>query len=230
MKVLALETATMTGSIAVVDDKRGLIAELSMNIKITHSERLMPTLDWVLRFSETTLDELDAFAVSIGPGSFTGLRIGLSTAKGLCYATGKPVVPVRTLDAFARSLPFCRHLICPMFDARRKQVYTALYKWEGYEMIKIVQESALQPDVFSQKIKEDTVFFGDGAIIYREMIQKATEGRIQTFFPPYSIMIPSASQVGEVALHLIKEGFFVDPIKVTPFYIRNSEAEDRWTK
>ena len=129
MKILALETATLAGSIAIVDDRYGLVSEVRVNLKIAHAERLMPSIQWILDASRMSIDEIDAFAVSIGPGSFTGLRIGLSTAKGLSYAAKKPIVPVPTLDAFARMLPYCSYMICPLFDARRSQVYAALYTW-----------------------------------------------------------------------------------------------------
>src|SRR4030066_1575979 len=102
MKILAIETATVAGSIAIVDDSAGLIGEVRMDVKVVHAERLMPSIEWLLKASGIQINDIDAYAVSIGPGSFTGLRIGLSTAKGFSYATGKPVVPVPTLDAFAR--------------------------------------------------------------------------------------------------------------------------------
>jgi tRNA threonylcarbamoyladenosine biosynthesis protein TsaB len=128
MKVLAIETATIAGSAAVVDDELGLIGEVRVDVRVAHAERLMPSIQWLMESSRTSIKDIDAFAISIGPGSFTGLRIGLSTAKGLAYAAKKPLVPVRTLDAFARTLPYCRHMICPMFDARRNEVYAAFYK------------------------------------------------------------------------------------------------------
>jgi len=107
MKILALETATIAGSVAIIDDNKGLIGEVRVDVKAAHSERLMPSVEWLLNASGLSINDIDAFAVSIGPGSFTGLRIGLSTAKGLAFSTGKPLVPVKTLDAFASTLVYC---------------------------------------------------------------------------------------------------------------------------
>lgn len=233
MKILALETATLTGGVSVLSDENGLIAELRLNIRVAHAERLMSAIDWILHASALSLIDIDAFAVSIGPGSFTGLRIGLSTAKGLSYSTGKPVVPVPTLDAMARTLPFCPHFICPMLDARKNEVYTALYKWEDGFCKKIVPEMAIRPQIFLKEINRyasdkggQTVFFGNGAELYRGLIEKTLFQ--SALFPPPSKMLPSACAVGEIALLAIKEGRSFDPITLTPFYIRKSEAEIYW--
>ena len=110
MKILALETATIAGSVAISDDTSGLIGEVKINVRIAHAERLMPSIQWLLESSRVTIEEIDAFAISIGPGSFTGLRIGLSTVKGFAFATNKPVVSVPTLDAFARTLAISCHI------------------------------------------------------------------------------------------------------------------------
>ncbi len=226
MKILALETATMAGSAAILDDSEGLIGEIRVNINIAHSERLMPSVEWLLNASRVSIRDIDAFAVSIGPGSFTGLRIGLSTVKGFCYATGKPVVPVPTLDAFARTLPFCPFCICPMLDARRNEVYACLYKWEGGVMKKILPETAVNPGDLLKEIKEKTVFLGEGARIYEKLIKESLRG--DAVFAPPETMTPRASTVAEIAAEKIKAGIFTDPIALVPFYIRKSEAEVRW--
>jgi len=126
MKILAIETSTMMGSVAVMD-KTQLIAEYRLNIKGTHSERLVRIIDEVLKDSGLEFKDLDGYAVSIGPGSFTGLRIGITTVKGLAFVTRKPVAAIPTLDALACNIPFSQYQICPMLDARKKEVYTALY-------------------------------------------------------------------------------------------------------
>lgn len=229
MKVLALETATTAGSIAIVNDEE-LIAEVKVNINIAHAERLMPSVDYLLNASRLSITDIDAFAVSIGPGSFTGLRIGLSTAKGFSYATNKPLVSVPTLDAFARTLPFCRHLICPMLDARRNEVYAGLYKWEGNICKKVIPETAVNPGDFLKKIKEidcsqacPAVFMGNGAEIYKKIIADAMKNN--AIFAPASKMSPSASSVAEIAIEKLKQGLIADTASLMPFYIRRSEAE-----
>ncbi len=222
MKVLALETATMAGSIALVDDE-DLIAEVKLNINVAHAERLMPSIDYLLNASHLSIKDIDAFAISIGPGSFTGLRIGLSTAKGFSYASKRPLVPVLTLDAFARTLPFCSHLICPMLDARKNEVYTGIYKWEGSQCKKIMPETAISPADLLKEIKDAAVFMGDGAKIYKKLIVDALGDN--AIFAPLSKMSPSASSIAEIAIEKLRQGITTDPVSLTPFYIRKSEAE-----
>jgi len=226
VRVLALETATTAGGIAILDDEDGLIGEVRVNIKVAYAERLMPSIDWLLKSSHISVRDIDAFAVSIGPGSFTGLRIGLSTVKGLSHATQKPVIPVPTLDAFARTLPFCEHFICPMLDARKNEIYTGLYKWDEGVCKKIITETAINPLDFLKEIKGQTVFMGDGVRIYKELIINVL-GDDAIFASP-SKMSPSASNVAEIAIERLKKGVAVDPITLTPFYIRRSEAEIHW--
>ncbi|RJQ54854.1 MAG: tRNA (adenosine(37)-N6)-threonylcarbamoyltransferase complex dimerization subunit type 1 TsaB [Nitrospiraceae bacterium] len=226
MKILAVETATIAGSVAILDDADGLVGEVRVDVKIAHAERLMPSIEWLLRSAGISINDIDAFAVSIGPGSFTGLRIGLSTVKGFSYAAGKPVVSVPTLDAFARALPFCSYVICPMLDARRDEVYAALYRWEGGACRKILPETVISPAELLRQINGPVVFTGDGVKIYSGLIQKIAGDR--AVFAPASRMSPSASTVGEIALEKLKQGIVEDPAGLAPFYIRRSEAEIRW--
>ena len=226
MKVLALETATLTGGAAIVDDSAGLIGEVRIDVKVAHSERLMPSVEWLLEASNLTIEEIDAFAVSIGPGSFTGLRIGVSTVKGFAYAANKPIVPVPTLDAMAGMFTFCPHIICPMLDARKNQIYTALYKWEGTRCEKIMPEVAADPVEFLGQINETVVLTGDGSETYRELIVSTLKDN--AVFAPATKMSPSAAAVAEIAVEKIKRGITADPVSLTPFYIRKSEAEVRW--
>jgi tRNA threonylcarbamoyladenosine biosynthesis protein TsaB len=226
MKVLALETATLAGSIAIVDDKEGLIGETGVNVKLAHSERLMPSIEWLLNASGISIKDIDLFALSIGPGSFTGLRIGLSTVKGFAFASGKSIVPVPTLDAFARTMPFCQHVICPMLDARKQEVYAGLYRWDKDSCIKIMPETAIKPEDLLKKIEEPVVFMGEGAVIYKNMISESL--KTKALFAPPSKMSPSAATVAEIAIEQINQGTTADPVSLAPYYIRKSEAEIRW--
>lgn len=226
MKILAIETATVAGSIAIVDDAAGLIGEVRVDVKIVHAERLMPSIQWLLNASNVLIKEIDAFAVSIGPGSFTGLRIGLSTVKGFSYAAKKPLIPVRTLDAFARTLPFCSHMICPVLDARKNEVYAALYKWEENNCVKVMPETALSPEELVKRIDEPVVFMGDGIKKYRELIDAGLKEN--AIYAPSSKMSPSASTVAEIAIETINQEIHTDPVSLVPFYIRKSEAEVNW--
>ncbi len=228
MKVLAIETATIAGSIAIVDDSKGLIGEVRVDVNVVHAERLMPSIEWLLKSSQVLIGEIDAFAVSIGPGSFTGLRIGLSTAKGFSFAAKKPLVPVQTLDAFARTLPFCSLMVCPMLDARKNEVYAALYRWEDDHFLKIMPETAISPEELMKRIKEPVVLMGEGTKKYRDLIASAL-GDNACYAPP-SRMTPSAATVGELAIELIRDGIETDAAALAPFYIRKSEAEMQWNK
>ncbi|MEW6714130.1 MAG: tRNA (adenosine(37)-N6)-threonylcarbamoyltransferase complex dimerization subunit type 1 TsaB [Nitrospirota bacterium] len=225
MKVLAIETATMAGSIAVIDDDT-LIGEVRINVKIAHSERVMTSVEWLLTASNLSINDIDAFAVSIGPGSFTGLRIGLSTIKGLSYAAKKPIVPVPTLDAFAWKFRFSSHPVCPMLDARKNEVYAALYNWENVECRKLIPETATAPAELLNNIKGRTIFTGEGARIYRKLIIEKLGGN--ALFASSSDMSPSASSVAEIAIEKLKEGITADPASLTPFYLRRAEAEILW--
>ena len=130
MRLLAVDTSTLTGAVALLEDDT-LVAESRLNVALTHGERLLPAIDGILAAAGWSLAELDALAVAVGPGSFTGLRIGVSTVKGLAFATGKPTVPVSTLEALAWSLPLAAHPVCPVLDARKGEVYTALFLTRG---------------------------------------------------------------------------------------------------
>ncbi|UCH81793.1 MAG: tRNA (adenosine(37)-N6)-threonylcarbamoyltransferase complex dimerization subunit type 1 TsaB [Nitrospiraceae bacterium] len=228
MKILAIETATIAGSIALYDDTSGIVGEVRINVKIAHAERLMPSIQWLLDSSRVSIDEVDVFAVSIGPGSFTGLRIGLSTVKGFAFATEKPVIAVPTLDAFARTIPYCIYQICPVLDARKDEVFTGLYRWEDNACKKIMPEKALSPERLIHEIKEQTLFTGDGITRYGDVIKEKC-GDL-ALFPPPSKMSPSASTVAEIAYDKFNRGELSDPVSLTPFYIRKSEAELNWKK
>jgi tRNA threonylcarbamoyladenosine biosynthesis protein TsaB len=235
MKVFAIETSTMLGGVAIIDDASGLIAEVRLNIRATHSERLMPGIDHLMKQSAIELSDIDVFAISIGPGSFTGLRIGLSTVKGFSFATGKPIVAVPTLEALAWNFPFCKYPVCTMLDARKKEVYAALFRWEGRGFIRLINETSLKTDRLLEGIKEiigkgerefsddKTIFSGEGAILYKDKIMELMgEGAV---FPPLDKTIPSPTNVAYLGMQKALRGEFSDPINLIPFYIRRSEAE-----
>lgn len=227
MRVLALETSTMMGSVAIMEEG-GLIAEYRLNIKTAHSERLMRTINEVLKGSGLDLKDIDGFAISIGPGSFTGLRIGLSTVKGLHYTTKRPIVAISTLEALAWNIPFSRHHVCPMLDARKKEVYTALYHYEEEGvLLRLIEEQVASPEKILAEIKDSTVFLGDGANIYRELIKELL-GPL-ALFAPKAKQLPSAANVAELGIAAIKAGKIQDPVTLVPKYIRRSEAEIKYS-
>jgi tRNA threonylcarbamoyladenosine biosynthesis protein TsaB len=227
MKVLSIETSTMLGGVSIIDEQRGLITETRLNVKTTHSERLMAVIDRILAESRLSLDDIDAFAVAIGPGSFTGLRIGLSTAKGLSYATGKPIVTVPTLEAFARNFPYTRYPVCIMLDARKGEVYAGAFRWEKDRFERLIEDSSIKPDDLLRGLKGEIVFAGEGALLYRDKILEIMKDR--ALIAPPDKMVPSAANVAMIGLERALRGEYLNASEAAPFYIRKSEAEVKWS-
>ncbi|MBU4310439.1 tRNA (adenosine(37)-N6)-threonylcarbamoyltransferase complex dimerization subunit type 1 TsaB [bacterium] len=200
MTILGIETSTMTGSIALMDEER-LIAEYTLNLRETHSSRLMPAIDRILKDASLTIKDLNGIAVSLGPGSFTGLRIGIATAKGLAQGLDIPIVGIPTLDGLAFNLSHCKDLICPILDARKGEVYCALYKngkrltkymaCELGELLKKVKSKVRSP-------KSKVVFLGDGIEICGELIKKRLGKK--AIFISKSRRLPNASSIAELGL------------------------------
>ena len=165
--------------------------------------------------------------MSIGPGSFTGLRIGLSTVKGFSYATGKPIVAIPTLEALAWNFPFCLHPVCTVLDARKKEVYAALFEWEGAGFRRALHEEPIEIEKLLANLKEkegETILFtGEGALLYRDTIMNHLAEK--AIFPPPDKMIPSPANVAYLGLKKAVRGEFSEPIRLVPYYIRRSEAE-----
>ena len=228
MRILAIETSTMAGSVALSDAGQ-LVSEYLLNIKVTHSERLLTAIDRVLEDAGIPMNKIDGFALSIGPGSFTGLRIGTSTVKGLAFAAHKPIVGVPTLDAMAENLPFTDHLVCPILDARKKEVYTALYKRtkEG-KMEKLTEDLAIKPKDLTNRIHDKVVFLGDGIDVYQELI-KENLGDLAVF-APFHLRLPRASSVAMLGLDEFRRNNTLNLAQFIPRYVRLSEAEEKYNE
>ena len=227
MYILGIETSTKTGSVAIVSEY-GVIAQYSLNIEVTHSERLMATVDRVLQDTGFTMADMDGYAVAIGPGSFTGLRIGLSTVKGLALVTGKPVAAVPTLKALAWNLPYAAYPICPMLDARKHEVYAATYRFEGSALVYDMAEAVISLSRLSERISEKTLFTGEASHLFHKDIREIFGDR--ALFAPLTAILPSAASVAEIGLDMMKSGKQADPDNLTPMYIRRPEAEVVWEK
>jgi tRNA threonylcarbamoyladenosine biosynthesis protein TsaB len=227
MFILGIETSTKTGSVAIVSED-AVIAQYSLNIEVTHSERLMSTVDRVLKDSGIVIADMDGFAVAIGPGSFTGLRIGLAAVKGLAFATGKPVAAIPTLKALAWNLPQAGHPVCPMLDARKNEVYAALYKYQGRELVQLMPEATIPLAEIANRIAGTVLFTGEASRIYQQSLEQAFGDR--AFFAPRTACLPSAAAVAEIGLGMIQKGEQIDPDNLTPLYIRRPEAEVAWEK
>jgi tRNA threonylcarbamoyladenosine biosynthesis protein TsaB len=225
MKILAVETSTMLGGLAVMDSAAGLLVEVRVNVEVALSERLMTELDHALRSAGLGVKDMDALAVASGPGSFTGLRIGLSTVKGLSFATGLPVVAVPTLEAFAWCFPYSAHPVCPILDARKKEVYAGVFQREGQEMKRLLQETSIKPRELALALRghDRVVLAGEGAALYRDELAEVLGEK--ALFAPAHLMIPAPSAVAYVGLEKALKGDYSDPVSVRPYYIRKSEAE-----
>lgn len=223
MNILAVETSTMLGGVAIANNALGVITELRINVRATHSERLMTGIDFALKQAGMAISDIDVFGVSIGPGSFTGLRIGLSAIKGFSYSTGKPVVSVPTLEAFAWNFPYSRHPVCIMFDARREEVYAAVFRWKNGGLERIVSETSIRPVDLLKSLEGPVIFAGEGALLYREAIIDIS-GSNAIFAPP-QCMVPSPANVAYLGLRKAEAGDFSEPVSLAPAYLRKSEAE-----
>lgn len=225
MRVLAIDTSTLLGGVAIVDELSGMVIEVRLNVKSTYSERLMTTIDYALKQSGYTISDMDFFAVATGPGSFTGLRIGLSTVKGFSYATRKPIVSVPTLEALAQNFPLCRYPVCTMLDARKKEVYVALFEWKDEGLVRLISEMSVKVNKALETMNEHdkVVFTGDGVILYKNEIVSFM-GEKAVFASPEK-MVPSPANVACIGLQKALRGEFSEPVNLVPFYIRRSEAE-----
>ncbi len=222
MLALSIDTTSSAGSIALVNDG-ALLAEFLFNCDINHSETIMPAIAAAFDITRCTMEDIDFFTFSAGPGSFTGLRIGAGIVKGFALATGKPVVGVSSLEALARNIPVAPRDVCPMLDAKRDEVYAALFRpAPNAGLVKVTDETVVGPGEFLKGVPRDTVFLGDGALRYSEMIRDILPG--STIAPESHCRI-RASEVGILGTEKFRRGEVLDLLTFTPVYLRKSQAE-----
>lgn len=225
MKILAIDSSGLVASVAIVTEDT-VLASYSVNFKKTHSQTLLPMAEEVLRMTETEGSELDAVAVTNGPGSYTGLRIGSSTAKGLAMVWNKPVIPVPTVDALAANLTGRGGLVCPIMDARRGQVYTGLYRFDGNRLVIVKpQICTMLSDVIGEinSRGETVTFLGDGVPVHKDTIQEQV--KVPFTFAPMHLAVQNASAVGFLACEYFRAGKTVTAAELVPDYLRMSQAE-----
>lgn len=225
MKILALDSSGLVASVAVVEDG-DLLAEYTVNYKKTHSQTLLPMLDAVVQMIQLKLDTVDAIAVASGPGSFTGLRIGSATAKGLGLALDKPLISVPTTQAMAYGLYGASGVICPIMDARREQVYTGFYRFTGGRMEVLHDQMAADIRQVIQMLGEmgqPVIFSGDGVAVYRDVIEELME--VPVCFAPAHVDRQRAGAVAALAMEYLKEGRTETAGEHRPEYLRVSQAE-----
>lgn len=223
MKVLGIDTSTMMGAVGIVEGE-DILAELRTNVAVTHSERLMLHIDGLLRSARLTLDDIGGFAVTVGPGSFTGLRIGLAAVKGLAYGTGRPVAGISSLDVLADNLPYSRYQAAPALDARKGMVYAALYRTADGAPVMLMPPSVITPDGLAETITEPTIFVGEGAYVYREYL--AARLGDKALFAPRAYGYPSGAAVAFRGLREIMAGRASALSTLAPMYIREPGARE----
>ena len=227
MKILAVDTATKVCSVAVTENKT-LLAELTLDHGHTHSTHLMPMIDDILAYCGVSMQALDGFAVTVGPGSFTGLRIGVSTVKGLAFSASKPVAGVSVLEALAYQFPFAAYPICPMIDARKGEVYAGGYAFADAELSQLWPAAALPPESAIENMPVPSLFVGSGARLYKELISEITGGR--GLFAPAGQDYTRAAAVGMLGHRMISRQQDIAPAELNPCYIRPSDAEKALSK
>lgn len=221
--ILSIESATPRGSVALVAGGI-LLAERFLPLGRTHSETFLSAVERLFVESGTGAERVGHVAVSVGPGSFTGLRVGMAAAKGFCFGWGTPLVSVPTLHALAVRFPREGATICPVLDARKQEVYAGIYRWAGGVCFRIAPDTALPPERLPEMLPDGPILFcGEGILPYRRWICDRLGAR--ALFPPAGDEFPRAAAVGVLAERLLAEGAGGDLRATVPAYLRPSEAE-----
>lgn len=225
MKILGLDSSGIVASVAIVEDDV-LIAEYTVNYKKTHSQTLLPMLDEIAKMTELDLNSIDAIAVAAGPGSFTGLRIGSATAKGLGLALKKPLIAIPTVEGLAYNLYDISGLICPIMDARRKQVYTGIYRFTDHQLKVVEDQMAVPMETVIEKLNqygEAVTFLGDGVPVFHELI--AEKMTVPYSFAPAHVNKQRAAAVAALGEIYYRQEKTETAMEHVPDYLRVSQAE-----
>ncbi|MGL5346705.1 MAG: tRNA (adenosine(37)-N6)-threonylcarbamoyltransferase complex dimerization subunit type 1 TsaB [Peptostreptococcaceae bacterium] len=224
MKVLGIDTSSLAASVAVIEDNK-LICEYTINTKKTHSQKLMPMIENMLKISEININDIDLIAVCEGPGSFTGLRIGMATAKAISHVNNLPIVTVNSLELLAGNMNLCDKKICSILDAQRTQVYTGQYKFENNELKELKNIDVMEIDALIEELKntnEDWIIVGEAVYKYIDKINEVSNIHI----PAPSHNVNKASSLCTIGMNKYNNKIDIhDCYSVTPLYIRKSQAE-----
>jgi tRNA threonylcarbamoyladenosine biosynthesis protein TsaB len=229
MIVLSIDSATESASCAILDNEK-LLGEVSLNNKKQHSVVLMPLVDSLLKNLQLTIKDIDGFVISKGPGSFTGLRIGMSMVKGLSQGSNKPFASVSSLDALAYNMAYTEGIICPILDALRDNIYTALYSFENGILVKNTDYMALHIDELIELLKDQNkavTFIGDAVDKFRDKLQESLQ---KVSFAPKHLNLARASSLGELGQKLLEDGVYDDLYTSAPIYLRKPQAEREYDK
>ena len=223
LKILAVDTSAKAASTAIVEDGK-IIAESFINTKLTHSQTMLPMVENMLRACAVSVDEIDGFAVSVGPGSFTGLRIGISLVKGLAFSTQKKCAPVSTLEALSRNVSTVGR-ICAVMDARCSQVYTATFDFDGEKYTRVTEDQAISILELEENVKKyqnDVIFVGDGAEMCYNKLKDTCKN---VLISAENVRFQRASSVAAVAEKMFSEGNAVSVDELVPSYLRLPQAQ-----
>ena len=222
MKILGIDTSSPAGSVALVDND-DVISESLLNSSKNYSDKLLIEVDAILNSSKTKLNQIDGFVITTGPGSFTGLRVGMSLLKGLILATQKPFASVNTLDAYAETVQPGPYAICPVLDARKKEVYTALYNSKNGLCVRETPDQAITPMELCDQIKKPTAFVGNGLVAYRELLSSHLRKKYMHNVPIKKLTVAASAVL--IASRDFKKNLQNNLDSLTINYIRPSEAE-----
>ncbi len=226
MKIIAIDSSGLVATVAIADGET-ITAEYTVNYKKTHSQTLLPMLDEIKKMTQLDLETVDAIAIAAGPGSFTGLRIGSATAKGLGLALEKPLIEVPTVDALAMNLWGTTDVVCPIMDARRDQVYTGFYEFDENNRLNVLHEQFADDILAVTKMLNDinrpVTFLGDGVPVYKDKIEESATVPVR-FAPPH-MSRQRAGALAFLAMQYFEEGRVVSAADHKPEYLRMSQAE-----
>ena len=231
MRILAIDSSGLVATVAVVEEENEIsktIAEYTINYKKTHSQTLLPMLDEIVKMTDMNQDTIDAIAVAGGPGSFTGLRIGSATAKGLGLALKKPLIHIPTVDGLAYNLCYTDRIICPIMDARRNQVYTGIYQMDGDKLQVLEAQMAVEIDELAKKLctyGKPVIFLGDGVPVHKDRLEKELMTNYDIAFAPAHMNQQRAAAGGMLGIQYYKEGKTETAMEHKPDYLRVSQAE-----
>ena len=227
MLILALDSTAQVGSVALCEEET-LIAEFTVNTGHTHSETLLPMVEAALKIAGYTVDDVDLFVCTAGPGSFTGVRIGAATIKGIAFGKGKPCIGVSTLEVLARNGEALDGILCPAMNARRQQVYKALFDQTGGEMSRLCEDRALAISELGAELQEKypdraVYLMGDGAELVYDALSELSGDRLKLL--PHRLLHQSGYHTAQAGLRLWREGVRTTDAELLPVYLRPSQAE-----
>ena len=227
MRIIALDSSGLVASAAIVEDDT-VLAEYNVQYKKKHSQTLLPMLEDIVKMTEFDMNTVDVLAVAAGPGSFTGLRIGSATVKGLGLVLDKKIAAVPTVDALAYNAYGCGDIVCPIMDARRNQVYTGIYQMDGDKLQVLEAQMAVEIDELAKKLctyGKPVIFLGDGVPVHKDRLEKELMTNYDIAFAPAHMNQQRAAAVGMLGIQYYKEGKTETAMEHKPDYLRVSQAE-----